>query len=238
MICDDQKEELEQIEKFVLEYKKENPGLFLEIKSFSEPLDMLAKMEESGVPDIALLDICMPGTLGTEIAQKIKEKSGDGAEVIFLTTSREFAVEAFALHASDYLTKPYSKERLAEALDRVVRKRRHLYVSVRCENELRRIDLYSVIYVEARNHQMEIHTNQGSSLKTRMTLTELKEQFQNVGGFLSVGASFIVNLRCVQGMSASSLKMSDGGSIPVPRRRRAEVKKQYFDFYAGEVARQ
>lgn len=238
MICDDQKEELEQIEKFVLEYKKENPGLFLEIKSFSEPLDMLAQIEKDGAPDIALLDICMPGTPGTEIAQKIKKKDGDATDVIFLTTSREFAVEAFALHASDYLTKPYAKERLTEALDRAVKKRRHLYVAVRCENEIRRIDLYSVTYVEARNHQMEIHLRQGNCLKTRMTLTELKEEFQNVGGFLVVGVSFIVNLRYVQGISASSLKMEDGGSIPVPRRRSAEVKKQYFDFYAGEAVRQ
>ena len=119
-----------------------------------------------------------------------------------------------------------------------MKKRRHLYVSVRCENEIRRIDVYSVIYVEARNHQMEIHLKQGSCLKTRMTLTELKGLLQNAGGFLSVGASYLVNLRCVQGISVSALEMADGSRIPVPRRLRAEVKKRYFDFYTGEAARQ
>ena len=188
---------------------------------------------------VILLDICMPDALGTEIARKIQSKSENGTDIVFLTTSPDFAVEAFSLHVSDYLTKPYTKERLTDALDRVMEKRRRrLYVPIRCENEIRRIDLHSVVYIEARNHRLEIHLKSGNCLETRMTLKELKERFQGIGGFTTVGASYIVNLRCVQSISSAALEMTGGGCIPVPRRLRGEVKKQYFDFYTKEAIRQ
>lgn len=239
MICDDQKNELETIKAIVSDYAGEHPDLFLTIQCFSNPIDMLDEMDRSGVPDIALLDICMPGVLGTEIAREIQSKSEDATDIIFLTTSTEFAVEAFSLHVNDYLTKPYTKERLMDTLDRVIKKRRlRLYIPVPCGNEIRRIDLYSVAYAEARNHSLEIHLKSESCLKTRMTLTELKEWFQGVSGFMVIGASYIVNLRCVQRVLPAALEMANGETIPVPRRLRSEVKQQYFDFYTKEAIRQ
>lgn len=239
MICDDQKSELETMQKIISDYAGEHPDLFLATQCFSNPFDMLDEMGRSGAPDIALLDICMPGVLGTEVAREIQSKSEDATDIIFLTTSTEFAVEAFSLHVNDYLTKPYTKERLMDTLDRVIEKRRQrLYIPVPCGNEIRRIDLYSVAYVEARNHSLEIHLKSGSCLKARMTLTELKELFQEVSGFVAVGASYIVNLRCVQRVLSAALEMAEGETIPVPRRLRSEVKQQYFDFYTKEATRQ
>lgn len=89
--------------------------------------------------------------------------------------------------------------------------------------------------MEAGNHSLEIHLKSGNCLKTRMTLTELKELFQGVSGFMVVGASYIVNLRCVQRVLSAALEMTGGETIPVPRRLRSEVKQQYFDFYTGEA---
>lgn len=236
MICDDKKDDLKQIEEFVLKYSKEHSEIFMEIQSFSEPLKMLAEIDRSGAPDIALLDICMPGVLGTEIAREIQSRSKDITDIIFLTTSPDFAVEAFALHVNDYLTKPYTKERLFDALDRVVEKRRRrLYIPVSCGNEIHKIDLYSVAYAETRNHNIEVHLKSGNRLRTRMTMIEFKELFQGADGFAMVGASYIVNLRCVQRVLPAALEMDDGEMIPVPRRLRREMKQQYFDFYTREA---
>ena len=58
-----------------------------------------------------------------------------------------------------------------------------------------------------------------------------------INGFAVVGASYIVNLRCVQSMLETTLEMSNGDRIPVPRRLRAELKKQYFDFYTREATK-
>ena len=153
MICDDQKSELETVQKLVAGYAEAHPDLLLSVRCFSSPFDMLDEIDRSGAPDIALLDICMPGALGTEVAREIQRKRQDVTDIVFLTNSPDFAVEAFALHVDDYLTKPYTKKRLVDTLDRVMEKRRRrLYIPLQCGNEIHRIDLYSVTYVEARDH--------------------------------------------------------------------------------------
>lgn len=236
MICDDQKSELEKIEQIVTEYAKARSQISLVIKCFLNPLDMLNEIGKSGAPDIAVLDICMPGVLGTEIAREIQNKSEDGTDIIFITNSSDFAVEAFAIRANDYLTKPYTKQRLTNTLDRVIENRRNrLYVTVPCGREIYRIDLYEVVYAEAKNHCVEIHLRKGRCLKTHTTLTELKKMFLPVSGFASVGASYFVNLRCVQSLRETMFEMSNGDKIPIPRRLRGEMKKQYFDFYTKEA---
>lgn len=236
MICDDQKDELENIRQIVSEYATAHSELFMKIKCFSNPFDMLEEISKSGAPDIALLDICMPGVLGTEIAREIQSKGEDSTDIIFLTTSPDFAVEAFALHVNDYLTKPYTKERLTDTLDRVIEKRqKRLCVPITSGKEIHLIDLYQIMYIESRNHNAHIYLKSGKNMKTHTTLTKLKNLFLNVSGFMPVGASYIINLRCVQSVLQTTILMENGESIPVPRRLRSEVTKQYFDFYTEEA---
>ena len=71
-----------------------------------------------------------------------------------------------------------------------------------------------------------------------MTLTELKALLLNTDGFVAIGASYIVNLRCVQSLLPAAVVMADGETVPVPRRLRSEVKQQYFDFYTREATGQ
>lgn len=235
LICDDEINELENIHRIVSEYAKTHPELSITVTRFLNPLDMLDDISKNGTPDIALLDICMPGVLGTEVAKELKSKSED-TDIIFLTTSSDFAVEAFALHVNDYLTKPFTKERLTDTLDRIIENRnKRLFVPVVCGRDIHRIDVYQVLYAESKNHSVEIYLKSGKSIKTRMNLADIKDLFHNVKGFLSVGASYVVNLRCVQSILQSELVMTNGQRIPVPRRLRSEVKEQYFDFYREEA---
>lgn len=235
-ICDDQKNELDYVCSAVSEYAKEHTELSVKIKCFVNPLDMLDDIRKNGAPDIALLDICMPGVLGTEIAKEIQGRDGGNTDIIFLTASSEFAVEAFSLHVSDYITKPFSGERFTETLDRVIKNKQNtMPVPVTCGREIHIIDLYRVEYAESRNHNVEIHLKDGKCIKTHTALTELKGLFDNIGGFTAVGASYIVNLRCVQSILQSELVMTDGQNIPIPRRLKNEIRDRYFDFYREEA---
>lgn len=237
-ICDDSKNELENISRIVSEYADAHSELTIKVSCFSNPLDMLDDMAKNGVPDIALLDICMPGILGTEIAKEIQSKSEDNTDIVFLTTSSDFAVEAFALHVNDYLTKPFKKERLVDTLDRLIEKRKQQrLVPVTCGREIHSIDLYGVLYMESKNHNVEIYLKSGKSVKTHATLADMKSLFYGMNGFITVGASYIVNLRRVQSILGSELVMSNGQSIPVPRRLRNDIKEQFFDFYREEATK-
>jgi two-component system LytT family response regulator len=67
-------------------------------------------------PDVMLLDIQMPGCTGIDVAACLAQPR---PHIIFCTAYEEHAVEAFELQAVDYLLKPVTRARLAQALDRV-----------------------------------------------------------------------------------------------------------------------
>ena len=85
-------------------------------------------LTESLKPDLVLLDIEMPYFNGIEVGQSLSQHSN--VEIIFVTALDEFAIEAFNMHAVDYLLKPVQPDRLREAL-----KRARLRLEQRMANE-------------------------------------------------------------------------------------------------------
>ena len=80
-------------------------------KNGVEALELWRKLR----PDVAFLDIRMPGKTGLEVAAEI----GDAAHLVFITAYDEYAVKAFESGAADYLLKPVEVDRLAAAVARV-----------------------------------------------------------------------------------------------------------------------
>jgi two-component system LytT family response regulator len=71
-------------------------------------------------PDIAFVDIEMPGLTGLELAEQLSKNSTPVPKVVFVTAFREFALNAFEFQAFDYLLKPFSDDRLASCLNKLV----------------------------------------------------------------------------------------------------------------------
>jgi len=90
--------------------------LWPELKIVAECEDGLAALEalEHHRPQLAFLDIRMPGVSGLEVARA----AGTQCQVIFITAFEEYALQAFDEGAVDYLLKPVSRDRLSRAVDR------------------------------------------------------------------------------------------------------------------------
>ncbi len=88
-----------------------------EVKGFIKGLEALEWLNEHTV-DVAILDINMPDIDGLTLAARIKEKQPDTA-IVFLTGYSQYAVDAFALHASGYLLKPLNPKHLAREIEYV-----------------------------------------------------------------------------------------------------------------------
>ena len=101
-ICDDDAGDRERIAEDLRVYAAAHQKHGIEMTVYSSAFAMLDAFEKAGCPDIALLDICMPGMLGTELARDILRCS-ENTDILFLTTSSDYAVDAFALHAADYI---------------------------------------------------------------------------------------------------------------------------------------
>jgi two-component system LytT family response regulator len=83
-----------------------------EAESGTQAMELAAALK----PDLLLLDIQMPGCSGVDVAASLRHPR---PHIIFCTAHDQHAVDAFELHAVDYLLKPVSRTRLAAALDRV-----------------------------------------------------------------------------------------------------------------------
>lgn len=85
-----------------------------EAENALEALELINNLEYS----IVFLDIDMPGLPGIELAKQLSER-GNSPAIIFTTAHDEFAVDAFAVNALDYLLKPINPKRLEQALQKV-----------------------------------------------------------------------------------------------------------------------
>jgi two-component SAPR family response regulator len=96
--------------------KKTN--IFKNVEGFSDALEALAFLDTEKA-DIALLDIDMPQMGGLELATNIKLKCPD-IKIIFLTGYSEYAVDAYAMHATGYLLKPVGYDKLLSEIEYAV----------------------------------------------------------------------------------------------------------------------
>src|SRR5687768_15564723 len=89
----------------------------LEVVARAEDGLQAAAAIDQARPDVAFLDIQMPGLNGLEVAAQLEQATAP--LIVFVTAYDEHAVKAFDLNAVDYLLKPYDKERLLKSLTRV-----------------------------------------------------------------------------------------------------------------------
>lgn len=234
-VCDDVQKELERIREALDTYSKAHPELYFDIDEYVTPIDILNAVEKGKVYDIALLDICMPGILGTDVAEEMLAKSPDMG-IIFLTTSDEYAVEAFAMNATHYLLKPFSQEQFNAALDRAVKKTEEQdLLSLACVDGTYRVCISEIVSIESQNHYLLIKLSSGEILRLRMKLSQMFEELQKYPEFIKVGASYVANLAFVRRISGNTLEMLSGAKIPVPRRSSEEVQKTYMEFCRKEA---
>jgi DNA-binding LytR/AlgR family response regulator len=167
----------------------------------------LASVAQLGAFDLAVLDIEMPGGSGLQLAAQLPPATC----CVFSTAYEQHALRAFELGAVDYLLKPYSAERLANALNRV----RALlalpapqarlqapagerFVTVR--EGLKRIALADVQWLSAADNYVALHLPPASYLE-RGTLSGWLEQSACAGLFVRVHRSHAVNPAHVMGIA-------------------------------------
>ena len=189
-----------------------------EARNGKEALDLIERHR----PQIAFLDIKMPGITGMQVAEKI----AGSCRIVFVTAFDEFAVEAFEKEAVDYLLKPVSKERLektvkrlkeglasgaglpAEILQRLLAplnreegSRRLQVLRVQHGDGVRLLPVEEVIYFKAEDKYTAVITREGESL-VRKPIKELAEELDHEK-FWQIHRGVIVNVRFIARMSRS-----------------------------------
>lgn len=236
-ICDDNFVERKKIENNLLSYISTHPNTAIDYNIYSSPFEMLEKIEKFGSPDIVLLDIYMPEMLGTDCARYLSRLS-EKIDIIFVTTSSDFALEAFALHAFDYIKKPYSQEKFDSSLDRAIKeKEKKNWILLSSGGKVHRVALEDIIYIETIDKKRIFSLTNGLKLQSWYSVAELEEKILVGKGLIRCGVSYIINLSHIKCFSSNKLVMDNGAIIPIPRRLRPSIKEQYFEYYIGEAKR-
>lgn len=237
-ICDDDLKQIEIIQNALNNYfaeKEEQPSIAV----FDNSLLFLEGINQSGGYDILLLDICMPGISGMSVAQDIRRRR-EKTEIVFLTTSDEFAVEAFSLKAAHYLLKPFTQVEFDEAIRRtmacfareVVKK----LVRKAEGGGMHTVDIGDIFYVESHGHTLHVHSKEGSYTEGRRSLARILEELEKLlpNQFLSPYKGYIINLRAVKTVETGRITLQEGTRIPIPKRGFRELQNRYFDYMFQE----
>jgi two-component system, LytTR family, response regulator len=190
------------------------------MKSFlneSDKIEIVAECENGfeGVkminelkPDLVFLDIQMPKITGFELLELLEHKP----QIIFATAYDQFAIKAFEYNAADYLLKPYSKDRLLEAVDKVferiqkdgsgsdVAERVGNYpkeglldrVVVKDRHKIHIIPVDHIRYVESMDDYVMIYTTEGRHMKQKTM--HYFEDTLNPKEFVRIHRSYIVKV--------------------------------------------
>ena len=148
-ICDDNAEDARKI-RFALEDVSSD----IELRCFDSGGALLGEVQNGAAFDLVFLDIILPDENGMELAKALRELRNE-TEIVFCTTSRDFAVEAFRVQATDYLVKPCSEQDVVNVFARLMMKRRDQKpkaVLLQSGRELRIFNPGDVMKIESDRH--------------------------------------------------------------------------------------
>lgn len=198
-------------------------------------------------PDVVFLDIAMPGVDGLTVARRLAGGDGGGPFVIFVTAYDEHAVEAFRVHATDYVLKPLDRARLSDAVAharavvrraRAERQAQHAAghhagadaaaprLGIRDGRRGHFVPMADVLWVESFGNYARVHTTSARYLH-RATMGRLAEQLAP-HGFVRIHRSVIVNTARIvrlqpEGSGQYEALLDTGQRLRVSRRYRGAL---------------
>jgi DNA-binding LytR/AlgR family response regulator len=146
--------------------------------------------------DVVFLDVEMPGLSGLDAARLVHGRP-NAPQLVFVTAHEQYAVDAFAVEALDYLLKPVEPERLAQVVRRLASGRQAAAASVEkipvvSGGKTVLLDWEEVHYVRADGDYSRVHTHDRSYLCTQ-SLRRLEEALPSAR-FARIHRSYLVNL--------------------------------------------
>jgi two-component system, LytTR family, response regulator len=205
LIADDESPARDKLQRWLSEQRD------IEVVARSEDGLQAAAAIERLRPDVAYLDIQMPGLNGLEVAAQLEQDTAP--LIVFVTAFDEHAVKAFDLNAIDYLLKPYDKDRLLRSLTRVrdrlgnAESRTSAVITARGQTNssdrllvpegerLQLIDSTSIDWLEADDNYVHVHTANRDYL-LRRTLQDLLSQLGEQR-FARIHKSAAVNISAI-----------------------------------------
>lgn len=233
-IIDDEKSQADILYSICRAYFSEHKQS-VQIDCFSDGTDFLSSFEKN-VYKIAFVDIFMEKMNGITVAEKLRE-TDQNVIIIFVTTSPDFMMQAFSVHAFHYITKPYKAEQIYKALDDASSfvSDSKKYIEIMCDRQNTLISLKEIVSVESDAHYINIGVVSGLNYRTRMTIAEFLDSTENDDRFIAVNRGIVLNADYIKDIEGSVCVTGNGGRFPVKIRERAKIEQSIRNYMFKKI---
>jgi len=217
LICDDIKEDADRLATLIARSNFE-----AQIKVFTCPSQALDYFRSGVAIDTCFLDIIMPKMNGIKLAEKLRENNFAN-DIVFLTTSNDFASQSYQVQAFDYLLKPLTSEKVNNVMGKLKKSHENMEnadkagMSVTTQGISRFVHFRDISHVEVLNHTVYIKLLDKSIVKMYATFGKIEKQLLADSRFAKCHRSYIVNLIEIKTMANNELTMKNGSKIPISR---------------------
>ncbi|MEA4895075.1 MAG: LytTR family DNA-binding domain-containing protein [Oscillospiraceae bacterium] len=232
-VCDDIQDELQRLVSLTNQYISVNI-LDADVLGFSHPDALMSAMETERF-QLYILDIVMPMVNGLELGREIRRLDRE-AQIIYVTTEPQFALQAYAASPINYLIKPVDKQQLFDTLTLAISKAdiaEEKTFTVKTAVNLRVIKLSDVACCEYRNHAVIFSLTNGEEVVSRTIRENYSEYISPIlkdRHFLHCHASFAVNMRRVECFVKDSFTLCGGKTVPIAAKQYPAVRDAYMDY--------
>lgn len=209
IIIDDSKVVLSVLSKYVQDTKE------LQLYGVYESATSAIKDGNLAQADIIFLDVEMPEITGIQLAKNLDLKT----DLVFISQSKEYAVDAFNMNATDYLHKPISYDRFLESVNRVRSKgvredaSNSEWLFLRAGGSWCKVLFSDINHIKANNNTVLIYTREGSK-EYNIKLGELQNKLPHE--FIKVHRSYIINQNSIVEVDREFVRVGSK-SVPVSR---------------------
>jgi len=240
-LCDDDARYRAQLLELMGEYKAQNADKDIIFSIYESAEELLNVVEKTGTFDLYVLDIIMNGMNGIDLGLKLR-RMGHTDKIIYLTSSIEFALDAFKARAYHYILKPIKKDEffsiLTETVNSVV-SHRDKNIIVKTKESSVKLTLDSILYAELCRRVIVYHLINGKTIETITIRTPFSEAVQDLlqdNRFILCGAGMVINLHHITSVENESILFKDTQKIYISKKNCREIRSAWYDFWFDEEA--
>lgn len=202
-----------------------------DIRIFDNGISLLAALQDEQ-PEVLFLDIQMPGVTGMQVLERMKEIGIKNTQIIITSAFDQYAIQSFGFSVTDYLLKPYTLDRLKQALEKAknnirlqaLDKQVNTHVlTVRIDGRNVIIPTSEIVYLEALKDYVRIVTCDGQKRMTLGTMSSFETKLTD--DFMRVHRSFIINLNHIQEYNCQTVTMLGKLEIGIGKTYREQFEK-------------
>ena len=231
-ICDDLEIDRKILIDMINKYFTEHTSL-VNISTYNNGEDLISDFKHKNF-DLVFLDIYMYNLNGIDTAKEIRKKD-DNSILVFITTSSDFALDAYGLDALQYLIKPVTYDKIKKILDKCLKQFsiNMRFIEILEDGHPAKILINDIYYIDVYDKTCFIHLKD-KVIKTYSSLTKLCNLLEK-SSFLKCHRSYIVNMIYIKEMLSNDFILKNGEKIPITKNDKLNLKQTYLDFIFYQV---